>query len=66
VDRNKIIHSLAKLPPGEDAESLEEFMKRAKNAASEGAKLAKAVKKWHSERLTAHHEQDRRGHYPGA
>jgi hypothetical protein len=60
VERNKVIHSLAKLPPGGDPESLEKFMERAKNAAIEGAKLAKAVKKWHKERLTAHRKLKQR------
>jgi len=52
--RNEIIHGLAKSRRGTNSETLDEFLGRAKSTANEGTNLAKAVNKWHKQRLKAH------------
>jgi hypothetical protein len=49
--RNVIVHGLAKSPPGTPTEDLEAFLLRAREAAMQGAALARVVSRWHQVEL---------------
>lgn len=47
VERNVVVHGLAKSTPGTATDDLQEFLKRAEDVAKQGAALAEAVSHWH-------------------
>lgn len=49
--RNKVVHGLAKSAPGTPTKELEAFLASAKEAALQGAALARAVCRWHQAEL---------------
>ena len=51
VARNSVVHGLAKSEPGAPTEEVVGFVDRARRAAEEGAKLARAVDAWHKTQL---------------
>jgi hypothetical protein len=50
-ERNAVVHGLTKSMPGSPTLDLDLFLERAEAAASEGARLARAVSKWHKQEL---------------
>lgn len=47
LDRNEVLHALAKSDPGTSTVAVTEFLRRAHHAAECGGLLAKAVLAWH-------------------
>jgi hypothetical protein len=51
VQRNAVVHGMAKSMPGSPTQAVSTFMQRAACAASEGIRLAKEVQSWHRKQL---------------
>jgi hypothetical protein len=54
IERNAVVHGLAKSFPGAPTLPVITFLTRAQNAAVEGAALARSVSNWHKKQLTTH------------
>jgi len=53
-NRNEVLHSLSKSMPGVATQDVDDFIQIAKEAAQEGAELARAVSNWHRGKLRNH------------
>jgi hypothetical protein len=53
-NRNEVLHGLSKSMPGLATQDVNDFIQTAKEAAQEGAELARAVSSWHRRELGTH------------
>ena len=51
IERNEVVHGIAKSNPGEPTKTVEVFLRKAQDSAIEGEKLARRVCNWHRREL---------------